>query len=206
MNTGKFFTLVAALMMAAFLRVSAQADQALVGATAPAFSLMNIDGKTVALDDFKSSKGVIVIFTCNHCPYSIKYEDRIIALDKKMKAQGFPVVAINPNDVVAYPADNFKNMKKRAKKKGFTFPYLMDDTQEIAKAYGATRTPHLYLLMNEGGAFKVRYVGAIDDNTETESVTVNYVETAVDRLMKGEDPTPSYTKAVGCGIKWKQAQ
>ena len=193
-----------ALSAASVFQVQAQADQALLGQDAPSFTLMNIDGKMVSLDDYQSSKGVVLIFTCNHCPYSIKYEDRIIALDAKMKAQGFPVVAINPNDAVAYPDDSYANMKKRAKKKGFTFPYLLDDTQQIAKSYGATRTPHTYLLVNESGKFVVRYVGAIDDNTDPSAVSVNYVESAVSQLQQSQTVSPDYTKAVGCGIKWKK--
>jgi peroxiredoxin len=179
-------------------------DADLVGKAAPAFSLKNIDGKTVALDDYKSSKGAIVVFTCNHCPYSKMYEDRIVALDAKFKAQGFPVVAINPNDPGAYPEDSFENMKKRAKKKGFTFPYLVDDSQSIAKAYGATRTPHVYLVENTGDQFVVRYVGAIDDNAQNaEQVGTKFLEDAIAKVTAGQAPEPTHTKAVGCGIKWK---
>jgi peroxiredoxin len=181
-------------------------DTDLIGKEAPAFSLKNIDGKTVSLDMFKNTKGGIVIFTCNHCPYSKMYEDRIVALDGKFKSQGFPVVAINPNDPNAYPEDSFENMKKRAKKKGFTFPYLVDETQGIAKAYGATRTPHVYLVENSGGKYIVRYVGAIDDNAQdAEKVGVKFLEDAIAKVSAGQAPDPSQTKAVGCGIKWKNA-
>ena len=181
----------------------AQSDQDLLGKVAPGFNLKNINGNMISLDSYlPSAKGVILVFTCNHCPYSVKYEDRIIALDNKYRAEDFVLLAINPNDPVAYEADNFKNMQKRAKKKGFGFPYLVDETQAIAKAYGATRTPHVYLLANEGGQFIVRYVGAIDDNTEENAVTVNYVDEAIAKVNTGGTPEPAYTKAVGCGIKW----
>lgn len=186
--------------------IQAQNDQSLIGMVAPQFALKNIDGKNVALTDFSSDKGAIVIFTCNHCPYSKMYEDRIVALDAKYKSMGFPVVAINPNDPAQYKSDNFSNMKKRAKEKGFTFPYLVDDSQEIAKAYGATRTPHVFLVVNEGDKQVVRYVGAIDDNPQDEKgVETKFLETAIETIAKGETPDPDYTKAVGCGIKWKKS-
>ena len=182
----------------------AQNDQDLIGMVAPQFALKNIDGKNVSLKDFSNEKGAIVIFTCNHCPYSKMYEDRIVALDAQYKEMGFPVVAINPNDPIEYKSDNFANMKKRAKEKGFTFPYLVDDSQEIAKAYGATRTPHVFLVVNEGERQVVRYVGAIDDNPQDEKgVETKFLETAIETIAKGETPDPDYTKAVGCGIKWK---
>lgn len=206
----KKLTQVLTLIMLATLffgqNLVAQNDQALIGMVAPQFALKNIDGKQVALTDYSAGKGAIVIFTCNHCPYSKLYEDRIIALDAKYKEMGFPVVAINPNDPVQYKSDNFANMKKRAKEKGFTFPYLVDESQEIAQAYGATRTPHVFLVVNEGDKQIVRYVGAIDDNAQDEKgVETRFLETAIDKIAKGENPEPEYTKAVGCGIKWKKS-
>jgi peroxiredoxin len=204
--TTSFLMVLMALFFAGNYAAAQGVDADLVGKEAPAFSLKNIDGKTVSLDNFKSSKGTIVIFTCNHCPYSKMYEDRIVALDAKFKGQGYPVVAINPNDPTAYPEDSFDQMKKRAKKKGFTFPYLVDETQDIAKAYAATRTPHVYLLENAGGKFIVRYVGAIDDNAQDAgAVGTKFLEDAIAKLSAGQQPDPSQTKAVGCGIKWKAA-
>lgn len=176
-----------------------------VGQAAAAFNLPNIDGKSVSLTDYSSAKGVIVVFTCNHCPYSVKYEDRIIALDKKYKSQGYPVVAINPNDATAYPDDSYDKMKVRAKEKGFTFPYLHDESQAIAKTYGALRTPHVYVLQREGSAFTVRYIGAIDNDTEAKNITDKYVEQAVDALLAGKPVATAETKAIGCTIKWKKA-
>lgn len=170
-----------------------------------AFKLKNIDDKLFSLADKKDAKGFIVIFTCNHCPYAVKYEDRIVALNDKYAELGYPVVAINPNDPVAYPDDNFANMKKRAKSKSFTFPYLVDETQGIAKIYGASKTPHVFVLKREGTDLIVKYIGAIDDNTEDASAAKEkYVEQAVDALLAGKTVTTTSTKAIGCGIKWRQ--
>jgi len=176
-----------------------------VGDKATDFKLKNIDDKTFSLADKKDAKGFIVVFTCNHCPYAVKYEDRIVALNNKYAKLGYPVVAINPNDAVAYPDDNLENMKKRAKSKSFTFPYLVDDTQEIAKAYGATKTPHVFVLKKENADLIVKYIGAIDDNTDDASaVTVKYVEQAVDALLADKPVAITSTKAIGCGVKWKK--
>jgi peroxiredoxin len=175
------------------------------GAKATDFKLKNIDGKMVSLSDFKKAKGFIVVFTCNHCPYAQLYESRIIALDKKYKALGYPVIAIMPNDTVNYPDDAPSEMAKRAKDKGFTFPYLMDESQDIAKTYGALKTPHIYVLQKDGKDLFVRYTGAIDDNYEDASkVTKKYLETAMDELVAGKEITLKTTKAIGCGIKWKK--
>lgn len=169
------------------------------------FKLKNIDNKEVSLGDFKEAKGFIVIFTCNHCPFSVAYEDRIVALDKKYAPKGYPVIAINPNDDKAYPDDSFENMKARAKDKKFTFPYLRDDSQEIAKTYGAARTPHVYILNKNGNDLIVKYIGAIDDNAENvNGVKTKYVENALEELLVNKEVKVSFTKAIGCGVKWKK--
>ncbi len=173
-----------------------------VGDTASDFKLKNINDKKVSLKDYKKAKGFIVIFTCNHCPFSVANEDRIIALHKKYESQGYPVVAINPNDPVAYPDDSFENMKVRAKEKAFSFAYLFDETQEIAKAYGATKTPHIFVLDKK---LVVKYIGAIDDAAKDETkVTEKFLESAIDALVAGKKIEKTSTKAVGCGIKWKK--
>lgn len=175
-----------------------------IGDEADDFKLKNVDGKMVSLADFKEAKGFIVVFTCNHCPYAKAYESRIIAIDKKYKAKGYPVIAINPNDPEVNAEDSYEKMIERAKEKGFTFPYLFDDGQEIYPLYGATRTPHVFILKKEGDKNIVSYIGAIDDNFEDPSaVKKKYVENAVDALLKGEKPNPDKTKAIGCTIKSK---
>lgn len=174
-----------------------------VGDTARDFNLKNVNGKMVSLAGMKKAKGYIVVFTCNHCPYAVAYEDRIIQLHKKYSKLGYPVVAINPNDKDVQPQDSFDNMKKRAKEKKFPFAYLYDETQEIAKAYGATRTPHVYLLDKDR---VVRYIGAIDDNHEDASaVQERYLENAIDALRNGKDIATKETKAIGCTIKWRKS-
>ncbi|MEO0895105.1 MAG: thioredoxin family protein [Bacteroidota bacterium] len=176
-----------------------------VGDVARDFSLKNIDGNMVSLADYEEAKGFIVVFTCNHCPYAIKYEDRINALNKKYAAKGYPVIAINPNDVSKVPDDSFDNMKIRAKEKGFTFPYLVDGTSEIAATYGATRTPHAYVLQKQGKELKVAYIGAIDDNArDASSVEETYLANAIDLLLEGKKVEKSFTRAIGCTIKWPQ--
>ncbi len=170
------------------------------------FKLKNTDGKMVSLADYSNVKGFIVVFTCNHCPFAKAYESRIIALDKKYRPLGYPVVAINPNDPNAVEEDSYANMQSRAKEKGYTFPYLVDETQQIAKTYGATKTPHVFVLQREGTNNVVRYIGAIDDNSDNETaVKEKYVEKAVDALLAGKGVNPTTTKAIGCGIKWKKA-
>lgn len=172
-----------------------------VGDTAADFSLKNIDGKMVSLADYKDAKGFIVIFTCNHCPYAVMYEDRINELHAKYAKQGYPVVAINPNDPSVKPEDSFDNMKVRAKEKGFQFAYLMDEGQKVYPQFGATKTPHVYLLDSKR---VVQYIGSIDDNARSsEDVEETYLEDAIISLQMGEEINPKVTKAVGCSIKTK---
>jgi len=189
-----------------FVNAGSSDDGYKIGDTIKDFKLKNIDGRFVSLSDYDEAKGFIVVFTCNTCPYAKLYESRIIALDKKYKGQGYPVLAINPNDVNKQPGDSFDEMKKRAKEKGFTFPYLYDESQKVASDFGATRTPHIYVLSKESGNHKVKYIGAIDDNhRDASQVNKTYVEDAVDALLSGKDIETTFTKAIGCTIKWKEA-
>jgi len=170
-----------------------------VGDKATDFSLKNIDGKMVSLADYKDAKGYIVIFTCNHCPWAVMYEDRIVELHKKYAAQGYPVIAINPNNPAVQPEDSFLKMQERAKEKGFPFAYVMDEKQTVFPEYGATKTPHVYLLDKDR---VVQYIGAIDDSPKDASAVENpYVEQAIKALQNGKKPDPKSTKAIGCSIK-----
>ena len=173
-----------------------------VGDIATDFSLKNIDGKKVSLSDYKDAKGFIVVFTCNHCPFAVAYEDRIIALDKKYKTLGYPVVAINPNNPGVQPKDSYDEMKIRAKEKNFSFPYLFDEGQKIYPQYGATKTPHVYLLQKTAKGNEVKYIGAIDDNyNDASAVKTKYVENAVNALLESKEIEIKSTKAIGCSIK-----
>jgi len=173
-----------------------------VGDIAEDFKLRNVDGKMVSLADYKDSKGFILVFTCNTCPYSVANEDRLNALDAKYKDKGYPVIAINPNNPAVQPGDSFGQMKVRAKEKDFTFPYLLDEGQKIFPKYGATRTPHVYILQHEQEGLRVKYIGAIDDSSRSEAnVKIKYVEDAVDALLEGKDVSTTNTKAIGCSIK-----
>lgn len=177
-----------------------------IGDTVSDFNLKNVDGKMVSLSDYKDSKGVILIFDCNTCPYSKAYNDRIIALHKKYAAQGFPVVTINSNDASSSSGDAFEEMVARAKNKKYDFPYLVDDTQRVARAYGATNTPHVFLLRRDKNDFVVAYIGAIDNNSRNGALAdKKYVEDAVNSLLAGKEVTTQKTKAVGCGIRWKDS-
>jgi peroxiredoxin len=197
--------LILLLITAVFISGNLLAGGVKVGDKAPKFSLENVDGTIVSLDDYAGEKGVIVIFTCNHCPYSIAYEDRIIALHKEYALKGYPVVAINPNDPEVQPGDSFEEMKKRAAEKEFPFPYLFDDGQKVFPKYGATRTPHVFLLQNTGKKFEVAYIGAIDDNyQDADAVEENYLADAIGALLDGNKPDPDFTKAIGCTVKVKK--
>lgn len=184
-------------MTAAKTSPSATLEGVKVGAKAPAFSLKNVDGNNVSLADYKG-RGAIVVFTCNHCPFSVMYEDRIIEMQKKHGAN-YPVIAINPNSPDAEPDDSYENMIVRAKEKGFNFPYLFDDGQKVYPQYGASRTPHVFLMDK---THTIRYIGAIDDSArDASAVEVNYIDNAIKAIEAGKDPDPNFTKAIGCTIK-----
>lgn len=177
-----------------------------VGDTVSNFNLKNVDGKNVSLSDYKSSKGVIVIFDCNTCPYSQAYNDRIVQLNKKFASKGFPLITINANSPEISPGDSFSEMVAQAKEKGYDFPYLVDETQTVARSFGATNTPHVFVLKNDNSNFKVAYIGTIDNNSRDESAaTKKYVEDAVNELLANKEVSNTKTKAIGCGIKWKNS-
>lgn len=167
------------------------------------FSLKNVDGKMISLSDYEKEKGVIVIFDCNTCPYSQIYNDRIIELHKKFASKGYPVVTINPNSPELSPGDSFEEMVAHAKKKHYTFPYLEDEHQQVARAFGASNTPHVFVLANNRGTFSVAYIGTIDNNSrDASAATKKYVEDAVNALLEQKPVPTAKTKAIGCGIRW----
>jgi peroxiredoxin len=170
-----------------------------IGDTADDFSLKNVDGKMVSLADYKNAKGYIVVFTCNHCPYAQLYEQRLINLHRRFAPQGYPVIAINPNNPAIAEEDSYEHMKQRATERKFPFAYLYDEKQDVYPRFGATRTPHVFVL---DSTRVVRYIGGVDDNAESPgNVKKRYVEGAVNALINGQDPDPSKTKAIGCMIR-----
>lgn len=202
-NVFALVALTAALVFGSAASTGTQGYQP--GDKAADFSLLSTDSSMVGFGNYDSAKGFIVIFTCNHCPFSIAYEDRIIELHNKYAPKGYPVIAINPNDASQYPDDSFEKMKERAKSKGFPFAYLYDETQQTAKAYGAERTPHVYIVQKQGKENVVKFVGAIDNNhQDATKADKKYAENALDALLAGKTPELGFVKAVGCGIKWKK--
>ncbi|MFW5658133.1 MAG: thioredoxin family protein [Bacteroidota bacterium] len=175
-----------------------------IGDKASDFKLKNVDGNYISLSDYPEAEGVVVVFTCNHCPYAQAWEQRIIDLHNDYAKKGYPVIAINPNDESIVPGDSYANMVKRAKEKNYPFPYLKDDEQEVYPKYGATHTPHFYLLDKKNDDFFVKYIGAIDNNyKDASAVTETYLRDAIDAVIDGKKPDPQTTKALGCTIKKK---
>ena len=175
-----------------------------VGDYATDFKLKNVDGNYISMAADRNNKGYIIVFTCNTCPWANLNEKRVIALHNKYAPRGFPVIAIQPNDPIRSPGDSFEEMKARSKKYSYPFPYVIDETQKITKAFGATNTPHVYVLNKVNNGYRVSYIGAIDDNIRDANLAkTRYVENAVDALLKGETISTVSTKAIGCTIKWK---
>lgn len=172
-----------------------------IGDPAPAFSLPGTDGRTHALDGLSDKPVLVVVFSCNHCPYVQAYEDRLVAIQHDYAGRGIQLIAINSNDDVNYPEDSFERMVARAKTKGFNFLYLRDASQATARAYGATHTPQLFVFDR---ARKLRYTGKIDDNWQNQqAVTRRFLRDAIDALLADRAPAEAQTHAIGCTIKWK---
>ena len=200
----KYILLLAGVLMQTLLLNAGEPYKA--GDIAADISLKNINGDMISFSQFKDTKGFIVVFCCNTCPVVKKYQQRIIDLDGQFSSKGYPVIAINSNDSNVSPGDSFEEMQKLAKSKGFTFQYLYDESQQIAKLYGATNTPHVYVLSKKGGKLIVEYVGAIDNNADDPSqADKKYVVNAVKALLNNEQVPVASTKAIGCSIKWKRA-
>lgn len=173
-----------------------------IGDEATDFKLKNVNGKMVSLSDYPDAKGFIVIFTCNTCPFAVASEERIVALEQEFAPKGFPVIAINPNNPAVQPDDTFELMQQKAKEAGFTFPYLFDESQTVYAKYGATKTPHVYLLQKEDGKNIVKYIGAIDDNVRNGAeVKDRFLANAVNELLEGKEVSIKETKAIGCSVK-----
>lgn len=172
-----------------------------IGQKAPDFSLPGVDGKTWSLGDFADRKLLIVLFSCNHCPYVVGSEDRMNRLYADYAPRGVGMIAINSNEQQNHPMDDFDHMVQRAKEKGFQFPYVRDESQEVALAYGALRTPHYYVFDEER---TLRYTGRMDDNPRTAGQeTTRELRDALDALLEGRQPPVPVTNPIGCNVKWK---
>jgi peroxiredoxin len=177
-----------------------------VGDKAMDFSLKNVDGKIVSLGSDKTTKGYVLVFTCNTCPVAQAYEQRVIDLNKQYASKGYRVIAINANDGQLSPGDSYEAMKKRSTDKKYGFPYLIDETQQVAKTFGATHTPTAFVVQRQGSDFIIKYIGAIDNNAQDgEQASKKYVQDAVDALLTDQPVAVPTAKAIGCGIKWKKA-
>jgi peroxiredoxin len=210
-QTWKKIGALSALVIAVLVNVAAKKEDAMgtmqeatlkIGDKAPDFKdLKGVDGKTHSLSDYASSKVLVVVFTCNHCPYAQAYENRLVTLQNDFGDKSVQFVAINPNDDKFVPEDSFNNMVKRAKDKSFSFPYLRDESQDVAHAYGATRTPHIFVFDEKR---TLAYTGKIDDNWQNpDQVKKQYLREAIAALASGKRPPEAETYAIGCTIKWK---
>jgi peroxiredoxin len=195
-----------------FLASGSFADELQIGNKAPGWSkLSGTDGKKHSLADYKDAKAIVTVFTCNHCPVAIAYENRLIALQKDYQDKAVQVVAINSNCEKVSPGDSFEKMEVRAagkdRKRGsgnedpFNFPYLHDSTQQVARDYGATCTPHVFVLCPQR---RIAYMGAVDDNMNAEKVEEQYLRDALDAVLAGKQPPKTKTQQRGCSIKWKK--
>lgn len=194
------------LLMLAFSAFFSQAQTTTLkaGDTPPDFKLKNVDGKDVSFASYPKAKGFVVVFTCNTCPYAVAYEQRIIDLDNKFRPQGYPVIAINPNDPEAQPDDTFAKMQDLAKQKKYPFPYLFDAGQKVTDQFGAKRTPHIFIVSKTSKGNVVEYVGAIDNDPEgTKTEKVKYAEDVIAALKNNQKPAITQTKEIGCTVKRK---
>ena len=191
------FMMVAAAMALAPSALAAEAPK--VGDAAPDWSgIIGIDDKEHSLADYKEAKAIVLVFTCNHCPVAVAYEDRLVALQKDYGPKGVQVIAVNVNNI---PADRLDKMKERAKAKGFNFPYIYDSSQKMGHDYGAKVTPHVFGLDKDR---KIAYIGAIDNSQKPDRADKHYVRDALDALLAGNKPPQAETKAFGCSIKYEK--
>lgn len=195
----RFAVVVAALGIFLLTRTGLPAAELKIGDAAPKWSgIVGIDDKEHSLSDYDKAKAIVLVFTCNHCPVAVAYEDRLVALQKDYQDKGVQLVAVNVNTLAA---DRLDKMKERAKAKGFSFPYLYDESQKIGRDYGATCTPHVFVLDKDR---KLAYMGAIDDTQAANKVKKHYLRDALDAILAGEKPAKATTKQFGCGIKYNK--
>ena len=168
--------------------------------TAPQFTLPGVDGSDHSLDDYRDASVLVLVQSCNHCPYVQGWEGRLIAVARDYADRGVRVVAISSNDVASHPEDSFEEMQRRARAQGFTFDYLYDESQDVAHALGSERTPEVFVY---DGDRRLAYHGAIDDSQDETAVTAHYLRDALDAVLAGEAPAVADTAPVGCTVKWR---
>jgi peroxiredoxin len=186
----------------ALTAISARAESLSIGSKIPdaTVKMKNVDGKDISIADVAGPKGTLVVFTCNHCPFAKAWQSRLVEIGNAYQAKGIGVIAINPNDPTSYEEDSFAVMQERVKQNGEQFPYVVDGTSNVARDFGATKTPEAFLFDKEG---KLVYHGAIDDDKDASKVTKQYLHDALDELIGGQPVQMSETKSVGCGIKFR---
>jgi peroxiredoxin len=179
-----------------------------LGSEAPDFSLPNVDGRTYQLNDFKNSKALVVVFMCNHCPYVQAVQKRINHLAREYQLRGVSLVGINSNDAIRYPDDNVEMMQEKARHEGYVFPYLRDESQEVAKQYAAVCTPDFYVYAPDSNQkYRLKYRGRLDDNWKDEkAVNKRDLAQALEEILAGRDPNPDQAPSMGCSIKWKESE
>ena len=198
------FVVVLGFLTATHAQETVSSSSLALGAAAPAATvkMKGVDGRELSIADAKGEKGTLVIFTCNHCPWVKAWETRIAEIGNAWQAKGIGVIAINSNDPAAYPEDAFEEMQKRAKDRGMRYPYVVDATSEVARAFGASHTPEIFLFGKDG---KLAYKGAVDDNAkEPEKVKEHFLADALEAVAAGKAPAMAETKALGCSIKYRK--
>jgi len=172
-----------------------------IGESAPDFDLPGVDGENYSLNSFKNDMFLIVLFSCNHCPYVIGSEERMIQFYNYYRPRGVAMIAINSNETVGHPTDSFEHMVTHAAEKKLPFVYVRDDSQDVARAYGALRTPHYYVFDQDR---KLRYTGRMDDNPRNPGMEKTHeLRDAMDALLAGKKPPVEVTNPIGCNVKWQ---
>ena len=168
--------------------------------TAPAFELPGVDGKTHSLEEYAEAPVLVLVQSCNHCPYVLAWEQRINALQREFADRSVRIVAMSSNDPEQYPEDSFERMMDHAREAGYEFDYLYDESQEVARALGSERTPECFVYDAER---RLVYHGAVDDNRDAALVTQHYLRDAIEAALAGEEPPVAETPPVGCTVKWR---
>jgi len=172
-----------------------------IGQAAPGFDLPGVDGKNHSLEEFAGAEVLVVVFSCNHCPYVVGSEDRMNAFHAQHAPRGVAMIAVNSNETDGHPTDSFEHMKQRAKERSFKFPYVRDESQEVALAYGALRTPHFFVFDSDR---KLAYTGRMDDSPrEPGKETTHELADAVEALLAGRPAPVPKTNPIGCNVKWR---